>query len=235
MLSVLVFDPHSSGSQTQRRHYRVINFTGWRDRGAELEVFSSEAWAWSARDAEFGVPADFILGSTHVHDGAVYLLAADGDAAARVVCVDVAGGEDDEPACTVVDLPEPMDGGDGRVGHSGGLLHYVTSDGELLKVWVLEEGGQWRLKHAVKVDDVVEGGCGGGEVRFLALHPEKDAVYMWSPWKLVEFDLVKKEITGAWQFGGKDQEGEKNRVVKTWLVPSSMYLSDCLADGQVQG
>jgi len=47
--------------------------------------------------------------------------------------------------------------------------------------------------------------------------------------RLLEYDLTRKEVTGAWAFG----EGQKNRVVKTWLVPSSMYLSDCLplADG----
>ncbi|XP_062195061.1 putative F-box protein At5g52610 [Phragmites australis] len=221
-LSMLVFDPFSS------RHYHVINFTGWHERGAAVEVFSSETWAWTARDVEFGVPASSLsAASMHFHDGAVYMLASDPH---RVVRMDVA--PDAELACTTVELPEPMDGGDGRVAHSGGQLHYVTRDGGLLKVWVLE--GQWRLKHAVKVDDVVEGGCRGSEIRFLALHPEKDSVYMSSPWKLVEYDLTKKEITGAWEFGGKDQTDEKNRVVKTWLVPSSWYLSDSFASGHVQ-
>ncbi|KAG2658619.1 hypothetical protein PVAP13_1KG290605 [Panicum virgatum] len=39
---------------------------------------------------------------------------------------------------------------------------------------------RWRLKHAVKLDGVVEGGCGSMsyEARFLALHSEKDAAYM---------------------------------------------------------
>jgi hypothetical protein len=227
MLSVLAFDPFASPHR-----YHVLNFTGWRDRGAELEVFSSEAWAWAVRDAEFGGAADFLCGSVHFYDGAVYLLAPDTD---RAVRVDVAGA--DELACTVVELPEPVDG-DGRVAHSGGRLHYVIGDGEVLKVWVLDEGRQWRLKHAVKVvDDVVEGGSGGGgEVRFLEMHPEKDAVYVWSPWKLVEYDLARKEVTGAWEFAAaKDQSGErKNRVVKTWLVPSSLYLSDCLPDRHTQ-
>ncbi|XP_062192175.1 putative F-box protein At5g52610 [Phragmites australis] len=222
-LSMLAFDPFSS------RSYHVINFTGWRERGATVEVFSSETWAWTARDAEFGVPAGSLSGSMHFHDGAVYVLASDPDFLVRM---DVA---DPELACTAVALPEPMDG-DGRVAHSGGRLHYVSSYGELLKVWALDDSStrQWRLKHTVKVDDVVEGECRGSEIRFLALHPEKDAVYMWSPWKLVEYDLTMKEITGAWEFGGKDQNSEKNRIVKTSLVPSSLYLSDCLADGHVQ-
>lgn len=217
-LSMLAFDPFNSP------HYHVINFTGWRERGAVIEVFSSETWTWTVRSPEFGVPAGSLSGSMHYHDGGVYILASDPDC---VVRMDVA-----EFACSVTELPEPMDG-DGRVAHSGGRLHYVGSDGELLKVWALEEDSsstrQWRLKHAVKIDDFVKGGCrGGDEVRFLALHPEKDAVYMWSPWKIVEYDLRKKEITGeAWEFG-KD---ERNRVVKTFLVPSSCYLSDCLADG----
>ncbi|EMS55592.1 hypothetical protein TRIUR3_17020 [Triticum urartu] len=60
------------------------------------------------------------------------------------------------------------------------------------------------------------------------MHPENQAVvYIWSPWKVVEYDLGKREITGAaWEFG----KGARNRVVKTWLVPSSCYLSDCFAD-----
>jgi hypothetical protein len=41
--------------------------------------------------------------------------------------------------------------------------------------------------------------------------------YLWSPWKLVEYDPAWKEVTGAWEFAaGKDHTGEKNRVVKTW-------------------
>ncbi|KAM3210169.1 hypothetical protein ACQJBY_064286 [Aegilops geniculata] len=60
------------------------------------------------------------------------------------------------------------------------------------------------------------------------MHPEKEAVvYIWWPWKVVEYDLGKREVTGAaWEFG----KGARNRVVKTWLVPSSCYLSDCFAD-----
>ncbi|XP_062219303.1 uncharacterized protein LOC133919075 [Phragmites australis] len=220
-LSVLAFDPFSCPPR-----YRVINFTGWRGRVAEVEVFSSETWAWIARDADLGVPAGSLSGSMHFHGGAVYVLASDPDC---IVRMDVDAGL----ACTVVELPEPTDG-DGPVAHSGGRLHYVTGHGDLLKIWVLDDSPstrQWQLKHAVKVHDVVGRACRGGEVRFLALHPEKDAVYMWSPWKLVEYDLTMKEITGAWEFGGKDHKGEKNRIVKTWLVPSWWYLSDCLSTG----
>ncbi|KAL6900913.1 hypothetical protein ACP4OV_005589 [Aristida adscensionis] len=232
-LSVLAFDPLSSP------HYRVVSFTRWRGRGAAVEVFSSEAWAWAARDVEFGVPADSLTAATlHFHGGAVYILSSD---PGRAVVVRMDVSPDAGPACTAIELPEPTDGGDGRVAHSGGRLHYVTSDRALLKVWALDESSpsctapRWRLKHAVKVADVMEGGkCRAREVRFLALHPEKDAVYLWTPWRLVEFDLGKKAITGAWEFGGKDQSEEKNRVVKTWLVPSSWYLSDCLDDGHVQ-
>lgn len=218
ILSVLAFDPFGSSPQ----HYHVVNFTGWRERGAAVEVFSSEARAWTAHEVEFGgVPAGSLSGaSMHCHDGAVYFLASDPDC---VVRMDLAAGL----ACTVIVLPEPVDD-EGRIAHSGGRLRYVCSDGELLKVWVLEDVQQWRLKHAVRVGDVVEG---GGEVRFLAMHPEKDAVvYLWSPWKVVEYDLSKREVTGAaWEFA----KGARNRVVKTCLVPSSCYLSDCFADGPV--
>ena len=55
-------------------------------------------------------------------------------------------------------------------------------------------------------------------------------MYVWSTWRLLEYDLTRKEVTGAWEF---DKFGEKNCVVKAWLVPSSLYLSDCLADGHV--
>ncbi|CAD6245839.1 unnamed protein product [Miscanthus lutarioriparius] len=237
-LSMLAFDP-SSGSP-RRRGYHVVNFTGrWHDRGGEVEVFSSETRAWALRDAEFGVPAASLSGSVHFHAGAVYVPASDPDC---VVRMDVAAAEAGGLACAVAELPEPADGGggDGRLAHSAGRLHYVATDGALrLKVWVLDGESpaalQWRLKHAVKLGDVVElrGECGGrgSEARFLAFHPEKDAVYVWSAGKLqlLEYDLTRKEVTGAWAFG----EGQKNRVVKTWLVPSSMYLSDRLplADG----
>ncbi|XP_006660318.1 putative F-box/kelch-repeat protein At1g15680 [Oryza brachyantha] len=222
-LSVLAFDPSTS------LDYRVINFTGWRDRGAAVEVFSSETWTWAVHEPEFGVPASCLSGSMHYHDGVLYILASEPDC---LVCLDVA----DEFACSVIGLPEPMDGGDGRVAHSGGRLHYVSSDGELLKVWELDgdppapASRQWRLKHAVKIEHFVEGG--GDEVRFLALHPENaDVVYAWSPWKVVECDLRRRRTTTChvWEF----REGERNRVVKTWLVPSSCYLSDCLAHSHV--
>jgi hypothetical protein len=220
---MLAFDPFGRSSPGR---YHVVNFTGWRERGAAVEVFSSEARAWTAREVEFGgVPAGSLSGaSTHCHDGAVYLLASDPDC---VVRMDLDAGL----ACTVVALPEQADG-EGRLAHSGGRLHYVCSDGELLKVWALEDAdpsSHWRLKHAVRVGDVVQGG--GGEVRFLAMHPEKEAVvYLWSPWKVVEYDLSKREATGAaWEFG----KGARNRVVKTWLVPSSCYLSDCFAGDPV--
>ncbi|PWZ56461.1 hypothetical protein Zm00014a_031602 [Zea mays] len=245
-LSMLAFDPSSSSSASSCRGggggYHVINFTGrWRDRGGEVEVFSSETRAWALRDAEFGVPAASLSGSVHFHAGAVYVLASDPDC---VVRMDVASaGSGGDLACAVAELPEHADGVDGRLAHSAGRLHYVASDGaRLLKVWVLDgelPALRWRLKHAVRLgDDVVEGGrcCGGrrGEARVLALHPEKDAVYVWSAWKLrlLEYDLARKELTGAWALG----EGGRNRVVKTWLVPSSMYLSDCLPlpDAQVQ-
>ncbi|CAM0911885.1 unnamed protein product [Alopecurus aequalis] len=224
-LSLLAFDPFGSSPQ----HYHVINFTGWREHGAAVEVFSSGTRAWTAHEVEFGgVPAGSLSGSSmHCHDGAVYFLAADPDC---VVRMDLAG----ELACTVIALPEPADG-EGRVAHSGGRLHYVCSDGELLKVWSLQDvhpssatasRQQWRLKHAVRVCGLVED---GGEVRFLAMHPDKEAVvYLWSPWKVVEYDLIKREVTGAaWEF----DKGSRNRVVKTWLVPSSCYLSDCFSDG----
>ncbi|OEL28061.1 hypothetical protein BAE44_0010921 [Dichanthelium oligosanthes] len=225
-LSMLAFDPSSGDSSP--RGYHVINFTGrWRERGGEVEVFSSEARAWTVRDVEFGVPAGALSGSMHFHGGAVYVLASDPDCIVRMNITDP------ELTCAVAELPQPTDG-DGRLAHSGGRLHYVASDDALLKVWALDDSSppalQWRLKHAVKLDDVAEGGCGGNEVRFMALHPEKDAAYVWSAGKLVEYDLARKEVTGAWEFG----DGEKNRVVKTWLVPSSMYLSDCLADAHVQ-
>ncbi|BAF24234.2 putative F-box/kelch-repeat protein At1g15680 [Oryza sativa Japonica Group] len=214
-LSVLAFDPSTSPD------YRVVNFTGWRDRGAAVEVFSSATWAWTARDTEFGgVPASSLSGSMHYHDGILYILASEPDCLVSLNLADFSS------TAAVIDLPEPVDGGDAHVAHSGGRLHYIFRDGELLKVWELDDDDQWRPKHAVKVEHLAHG---GGEVRFLAMHPEEeDVVYTWSPWKVVEHDLRRKTTTchcQAWEFG----EGERNRVVKAWLVPSSCYLSDCLA------
>jgi hypothetical protein len=225
-LSMLAFDPFST-----TRCYHVISFTGrWRERGGEVEVFSSESWAWATRDVEFGVPAGALSGSMHFYGGAVYTLASDPDC---IVRMDVA---DPDLTCAAAELPEPAaaaGGVDARLAHSRGRLHYVSTDGtRQLKVWVLDDDDdasspsalRWRLKHAAKLDAVADGGCGGNEeVRFMALHPEKDAAYLWSAGRLVEYDLTRKEVTGAWEFG----DGEKNRVVKAWLVPSSLYLSDC--------
>ncbi|KAL6883390.1 hypothetical protein ACP4OV_010804 [Aristida adscensionis] len=213
-LSVLAFDPSSSP------HYRVVNFTGWPDdRGADVEVFSSAApAAWAVRSPEFGgVPASALsAGSVHAHGGAVYIVASD-DAHSRVVRMEVAGGE---CACTVVELPEPVGGGGGHVAHSGGRLHYVTTDHGVFRVWALEVEDssptrQWRLKHAAMVEDVVNGACTGGNklVRFLAMHLEKDVVYMWSPpARFVEYDMDKKS-SRTWRFGEDQKKGERNRVV----------------------
>ncbi|CAO2207373.1 unnamed protein product [Urochloa humidicola] len=101
-LSMLAFDPSppSSGGGATTRSYHVINFTGrWRERGGEVEVFSSEARAWSPpRDVEFaGVPAGSLSGAMHFHGGAVYALAADPDC---VVRMDVAA--DGHITCAVV-------------------------------------------------------------------------------------------------------------------------------------
>ncbi|CAO2162637.1 unnamed protein product [Urochloa humidicola] len=240
-LFMLAFDPSPSSSSGSGGGYRyhVVNFTGrWRERGGgEVEVFSSEAWAWSApRDVDFaGVPAGSLSGTMHFHAGAVYALATDPDC---VVRMDVSA---DDLTCAVAELPADRaaaDGGGARLAHSGGRLHYVASSdgGTVLKVWVLDDSSpaaiQWRLKHASKLDGIAE--RDGGEVRFMALHPEKEAAYVWSSaGRLVEYNLARKEVTGAWEFG--DGGGKKNRVVKTWLVPSSMYLSDSpLGDAQVQ-
>ncbi|KAK3123998.1 hypothetical protein QOZ80_8AG0639070 [Eleusine coracana subsp. coracana] len=227
MLSTLAFDP--SGPSPS---YRVINFTGWRGRVGELEVFSSETGKWAPREADFGVMAGSLSGSMHLHAGAVYVLAFEPDCIVRMDVTAAGAGGEEKVACETIELPEPTDG-DGPVTHSGGLLHYVTSDSDRFNVWALDESAaaerRWRLKHVVKVDDVVEEerGSRAGEIRFLAMHPDKDVAYLWYPWKVVEYDMARKEITGTWEFGEKDQ---KNRVFKTWLVPSSFYLSDCLAD-----
>lgn len=90
-------------------------------------MFSSEAWAWALRDAEFGVPAAFLSSSMH-HASAVYALASDPGC---VLHMDVAAAG---LACAVAEFPEPTDC-DGRLAHYDGCLHYVTnSSGPLLKV-----------------------------------------------------------------------------------------------------
>jgi hypothetical protein len=66
---------------------------------------------------------------------------------------------------------------------------------------------QWRLKHEVRLDGVVAGEDDDEVVRFMALHPEKDAAG-----RVVELDLARKEVTRVWEFGGEG--GKKNRVVR---------------------
>uniref|UniRef100_A0A0D9XA29 F-box domain-containing protein n=1 Tax=Leersia perrieri TaxID=77586 RepID=A0A0D9XA29_9ORYZ len=205
-LSVLAFDPSTSPD-----HYRVINFNAWRDGGATVEAYSSATRAWASHDADFGgVPASSLSATTHYHTGVVYILAAEPDC---VVCLDATNF-----TSTVIPLPADQNSGEGHVTHSGGRLHYVISDGEQLKVWELIDDAfsrqQWRLKHDVSV-----GGGGGDEVRFLAMHPENgDVAYTWTPWKVMEYDLRRKRSCRDWEFW----KGERNRVVKTWLVPSSL-------------
>ncbi|KQJ99102.1 uncharacterized protein LOC100834517 [Brachypodium distachyon] len=231
VLSVLAFDPLSSSSPST---YHVVNFTGWRDRGAAVEVYSSETRAWTAHEAGFGaVPSAALSGTMHCHGGRLFVLASGpglGSGPGCLVCIDLAPAQA-ELACAIIALPESV-ASDGRLASSGGRLHYVCGgeDG-CLKVWALEDEGagkQWRLKHAARVVAVAgdEGDVVGEEVRFLAMHPEKEAVvYLWTPWKVVEYDLGKRELTGAaWELGSK----RRSRPVKTWLVPASCYLSDVL-------
>ncbi|TVU06491.1 hypothetical protein EJB05_49710, partial [Eragrostis curvula] len=216
LFSVLAYDPSTSPQ------YYVVNFFGCRAYAAR-EVFSSETRAWATYDVNSLYDAAFNCGQTNFHDGSVYLLGADSDTAVRV---DIAGGE-----ATVLDLPEPLRmHHESRLGHYGGRLHYMTEDRgqRLINVWVHEEDqSSWRLKYAVEVDDVVAkaGGCREGDkVSFVALHPEKDAAYLWLPPKVVEYDLARKEVTGAWELASKADH--KNPVVlNAWLVPSSRYLS----------
>ncbi|CAL4946348.1 unnamed protein product [Urochloa decumbens] len=219
LLSVLAFDPSTSP------RYRVVCFTGWLPRGATLEVFDSETGAWRGHEVDFGLDTDAMSATMHYATGALHVLAYSG----HVVRLDL-----DAMACAVTPLPAPVSCR-ARAGHCRGRMRFASSDGARLRIWELEEdagaddASEWALKHEIGVGDVVPGGMASQQAitfLFMAFHPEREVVYLWSPWKLLAFDMVEKRVEEEWAFGS---EKEGAHLIQIWLFPFSRHLAKALA------
>ncbi|KAL6614085.1 hypothetical protein ACP70R_036355 [Stipagrostis hirtigluma subsp. patula] len=217
LLSVLAFDPCASP------HYKVVCFTGWLPRGASIEVFDSEAGAWREHDeVDFGIDTDAMSATMHYFGGALHVLAYSG----HVVRVNLG-----TMACAVTALPAPVSCR-ARAGHCRGRLRFASSDGSRLRIWELKDAGgsEWALKHELGVSDLVAGEPKGSSQAitflFMAFHPEREVVYLWSPWKLLAFDMVERRVEEEWAFGS---EKEGAHLIQIWLFPFSRHLANCLA------
>ncbi|KAJ1286466.1 hypothetical protein BS78_03G354200 [Paspalum vaginatum] len=216
LLSVLAFDPAASP------RYRVVCFTGWLPRGATVEVFDSERGGWSDHELDFGLDTDAMSATMHYFGGALHVLAYSG----HVVRVDL-----DAMACAVTVLPAPVSCR-ARAGHCRGRLRFASSDGTRLRIWEIKDaasGGDWALKHEIGVGDVVPAGSSQQAAitfLFMAFHPEREVVYLWSPWKLLAFDMVERRVEEEWVFGS---EKEGAHLIQIWLFPFSRHLANALA------
>ncbi|KAF0901086.1 hypothetical protein E2562_037652 [Oryza meyeriana var. granulata] len=217
-LPMLAFDPASSP------HYHVVCFVAWQERGATVDVFSSESGAWAERDAVFGVEASSLSPTTHYRGGVLHVLAYPD----RVVLMDLATTTTMAPCRLAPRLPDDVDAG-ARLGHSRGRLHYAKCDGERVRVWALGDDAspgswQWSLTHTVRFNDMTI----NGEVKFLAFHPDMaDVVYLSSSaGKMARCDLRKEEIVSSWKLGAE------HHVVRFWLLAFSSGLLNCLGGEQ---
>ncbi|CAM0883872.1 unnamed protein product [Alopecurus aequalis] len=220
LLSVLSFDPCASP------HYKVVCFTGWLPRGATVEVFDSSPGpgAWREHELHFGLDTDAMSATMHCFGGAVHVLAYSG----HVVRIDLA-----TMACAVTALPAPVSYR-ARAGHCRGRLRYASSDGSRLRFWELVDAGksEWALKHELGIRDLVPGGSSLQDTTptptflFMAFHPEREVVYLWTPGKLVAFNMEQRRVEEEWVFGSA-KEGAQ--LVQVWLFPFSRHLASCLA------
>jgi hypothetical protein len=216
LLSVLSFDPCASP------HYKVVCFTGWLPRGASVEVFDSETGAWREHELDFGLDTDAMSATMHCFGGAVHVLAYSG----HVVRIDLG-----TMACAVTALPAPVSYR-ARAGHCRGRLRFASSDGSRLRFWELVDAGksEWALKHELGISDLVPGGsCPQATTPtflFMAFHPDREVVYLWTPGKLVAFDMDQRRVEEEWVFGSA-KEGAQ--LIQIWLFPFSRHLASCLA------
>ncbi|KAM0869010.1 hypothetical protein ACQ4PT_040965 [Festuca glaucescens] len=220
LLSVLSFDPCASP------HYRVVCFTGWLPRSASVEVFDSERGAWREHgELDFGLDTDAMSATMHCFGGAVHVLAYSG----HVVRIDLA-----TMACAVTALPAPVSYR-ARAGHCRGRLRYASSDGSHLRFWELVDAGrsEWALKHELGIGDLVPGDASGSSLQattptflFMAFHPDREVVYLWTPGKLVAFNMEQRRVEEERVFGSA-KEGAQ--LIQIWLFPFSRHLASCLA------
>uniref|UniRef100_A0A0D9V8H4 F-box domain-containing protein n=1 Tax=Leersia perrieri TaxID=77586 RepID=A0A0D9V8H4_9ORYZ len=222
LLSVLAFDPSDSPN------YTVVCFAGWLPRGASVDVFDSGSGhgAWRGHELDFGLDTDAMSATMHYSDGAIHVLAYSG----HVVRIDLAA-----MSCSVTALPAPVSCR-ARAGHCRGRLRYASSDGSRLRLWELVDAATsgWALRHELGVRDLVSGdGDGDGEgvtFLFMAFHPEREVVYLWTPWKLVAFDVERRRVEEEWAVGtGEEKEKDGAHLIQIWLFPFSRHLANCLA------
>ncbi|KAB8109301.1 hypothetical protein EE612_045523 [Oryza sativa] len=233
-LPLLAFDPADGGGGSPR--YHVVCFVAWQERGATVDVFSSETGAWAERDAAFGgVEASSLSPTTHYRGGVLHVLAYPD----RVVLMDLAATTTTTtsvaPCRLAPRLPDDVDAG-ARLGHSRGRLHYAKCDGERLRVWALDVDAaspgscQWILTNTVRVNEMtINGGLwAASEVKFLAFHPDMaDVVYLSSPeGKVASCEMRRKEMVSSWKLGAE------HHVVRFWLLGFSSGLMSCLGGEQ---
>ncbi|XP_051227631.1 F-box protein At5g07610-like [Lolium perenne] len=217
LLSVISFDPCASP------HYKVVCFTGWLPRGASVEVFDSECGDWREHEElDFGLDTDAMSATMHCFGGAVHVLAYSG----HVVRIDLA-----TMACAVTALPAPVSYR-ARAGHCRGRLRFASSEGRLLRFWELVDAGksEWALKHELGINDLVPGGSSQTTTAptflFMAFHPDREVVYLWTPGKLVAFNMEQRRVEEERVFGSA-KEGAQ--LIQIWLFPFSRHLASCLA------
>ncbi|XP_018675977.2 uncharacterized protein LOC135596641 [Musa acuminata AAA Group] len=227
-LSILAFDPCHSAE------YRVVSFTGWLAQGAKIEVFASHRRSWVEHQVQWGLPSDAMSTTIRYFDGVLYILAYPD----QVVGIDLT-----TMACRKIELPEATKQ-EGRVGRSSGRLCYSHRAGDQLKIWVLGDpngGDHWLLRHVIGTQKLVQrcpetsrssifSSLPINQFKFLGFHPQREMIYLWLPGKIVSYDLGKRLMEEAYEFG-KETEGAF--VVQLCLYPFSSHVSDCVADVRV--
>ncbi|KAM0946442.1 putative quinoprotein alcohol dehydrogenase-like superfamily [Dioscorea sansibarensis] len=191
-LSILAFDPcHSI-------QYKAVCFTAWRAQGAEVEVYSSETGIWTSCLLNFGVDTDKMSATIRYFDGVLYVLALP-----RFVI----GVNLETMSCRRIELPEKVTF-DGCIGKSCGQLHYCSKNGKQINIWVMMDSSSWSLKHSFSVHSE--------KVRFLAFHPELGIVYLWTPGKIISYNLVDKRFDDVCEFVSEMKEAF---LIQMWLYP----------------
>uniref|UniRef100_A0A0D9XA31 F-box domain-containing protein n=1 Tax=Leersia perrieri TaxID=77586 RepID=A0A0D9XA31_9ORYZ len=204
-------------------HFHVVCFLACRERGAAVDVYSSETGAWRERDAAFGGgggEASSLSPATHCRGAVLHVLAYPD----RVVLMDLAAASSaataTTPWCRLAPgrLPDEVDAG-ACLGHSGdGRLLYAKCDGEGIRVWAFDHEWKWNLTHTVRFDEMRT----NGEIRLLAFHPDiADVVYLSAA--AAEGEMVvrcdmRKEMVRSWKVG------DGHHVVRFWLLGFSSGL-----------
>jgi hypothetical protein len=202
---VLAFDPGCSVD------YKVLCFTAWRARGAELEMYSSQTGKWDRHGVLFGIEPDAMSTMMHYFDGILYILAYPN----MIVALDLM-----KFSCNLIQLPEPIN----RLscaGHCQGRLHYAHMDGSKLKIWMMSylNRNKWGLKHEIELREIM------GKRELNPSHPEEELVCVWCHnWRMVWYDFKERKLVVRWKF-----EREKVFVIQIWLFPCSSFLTNCLA------